>query len=104
MHYSGIVAVVALTATGLLAFPLGNPRLVTADAIARSVDDLVKRDPSLDFKDDKIYYLPHNQAKAGLWLRSIGWPPIIFSVTPADADKHSTNSTTTRTTTSTTTS
>lgn len=49
MHYRGIIAVLALTAATVLAFPLGSSRLATSDAIARSVDDLVKRDPSLDF-------------------------------------------------------
>jgi hypothetical protein len=53
MHYDGIVAVIALTAVSLSAFPLGSPRPVTLDAIASSVDDLVKRDLSLAVIADK---------------------------------------------------
>lgn len=53
MHYSWTVAVVALVATSVSAFPLGRRGLVTADVISIPADDLVKRNYALDTADDK---------------------------------------------------
>ena len=57
MHFIRIVAVTALAATGVFAFPLDSRRLVTADAITSPADNLVKGDLAFDGIDDKKYYV-----------------------------------------------